>query len=200
MATGDPTARGRKIAIDPDGPAESAAEEPAGEAPRQDAPTRGLPPEPTEVPASEIADIQRHRDALRDQLLRKAAEFDNYRKRVDRERRELSELAAHDLLLELLPILDNLERALGIDVPAGAEPYREGVELILKQFQDLLRKRGVTPIDSVGADFDPHVHQAIAHEVSTTHRDGEVMAELQRGYRLGERLLREAMVKVAKRE
>jgi molecular chaperone GrpE len=159
-----------------------------------------LPAEPSEVPASELAQMQRERDDLRDQLLRKAAEFDNYRKRVARERGELAEFAAQELLLEVLPILDNFERALAVAVPSDADAYREGVELIFKQLQDLLKKRGVTPIDSVGADFDPNVHQAIAHEVSATHRDGEIMAEVQRGYRLGDRLLREAMVKVAKRD
>jgi molecular chaperone GrpE len=162
--------------------------------------TPGLPAEPVEVPASEFADMQRAADDLRDQLLRKAAEFDNFRKRIDRERREQIEFAAQDLLIELLPVLDNFERALTVDVPAGADSYRAGVELIFKQLQDLLRKRGVTPIDSVGTDFDPNVHQAIAHEASATHRDGEVMAEVQRGYRLGDRLLREALVKVAKRD
>ena len=74
------------------------------------------------------------------------------------------------------------------------------MELIYKQLQDLLKKRSVTPIEAVGTDFDPHVHQAVVHEDSTTHRDGEVIAELRRGYRLGDRLLRPAMVKVAKRE
>jgi len=90
--------------------------------------------------------------------------------------------------------------ALAAETLSGAEAYRDGIELILKQLQELLRKRGVTPIHSLGTDFDPNVHQAIAHEASERHREGEVIGELQRGYRLGSRLLREAMVKVAKRE
>jgi molecular chaperone GrpE len=110
------------------------------------------------------------------------------------------ELASQDVLLELLPVLDDFERALDVDVPPGAESYRDGVELIYKQLQDLLKKRGVTAIEAVGTDFDPHVHQAVVHEASTTHRDNEVIAELRRGYRLGDRLLRPAMVKVAKFE
>jgi molecular chaperone GrpE len=146
-----------------------------------------------------IAALQQERDALQDRLLRTAAEFDNYRKRIDRERRELAEFAAADVLTELLPIVDNFDRAL--QAPAGpeSEAFRKGIELIHKQMLDLLRKRGVRPIDALGADFDPNFHQAVVQEVSPDHREGEVMEELQRGYMLGDRLLRPAMVKVAKR-
>jgi len=146
----------------------------------------------------QVAALQQEKDALHDRLLRTAAEFDNFRKRVDRERRELVEFAASDLLLELLPIVDNFERALQAPAPPEAEAFRKGVELIHKQMLDLLRKRGVTPIEAVGADFDPNFHQAVIHEASADHREGEVMEELQRGYMLGDRLLRPAMVKVAK--
>jgi len=142
--------------------------------------------------------MAQERDALRDRLLRTAAEFDNFRKRVDRERRELSEFAAADLLSDFLPIIDNFERALQAPAPAQAEGFRTGIEMIHKQMLDLLRKRGVKPIEALGADFDPNFHQAVIHEASADHRDGEVIAELQRGYMLGDRLLRPAMVKVAK--
>jgi molecular chaperone GrpE len=142
--------------------------------------------------------VSQERDALRDRLLRTAAEFDNFRKRVDRERRELSEFAAADMLSELLPIVDNFERALQAPAPAEAEGFRTGIEMIHRQMLDLLRKRGVKPLDTVGADFDPNFHQAVIHEPSADHRDGEIIAELQRGYMLGDRLLRPAMVKVAK--
>jgi molecular chaperone GrpE len=184
-------AKGPKVAVDPAQQADQMTEEGAPAAAPQDA---------SEALVSEIAELRHEQEELRGQLLRKAADFDNYRKRVDRERREMTELAAQDLLLELLPVLDDFERALGADVVPGAEAYRDGVELIYKQLQDLLRKRGVTTIEAVGTDFDPHVHQAVVQEPSTTHRDGEVIAELRRGYRLGDRLLRAAMVKVAKRE
>jgi molecular chaperone GrpE len=150
--------------------------------------------------ATEVTELRRERDDLYDRLLRKSADFDNYRKRMDRDRRDMVDLAAQDLLLDLLPILDNFERALAADVSAGGERYRAGVELIATQLQDLLKKRGVTPIEAVGADFDPHIHQAVVQEVSSEHREGEVMSELRRGYRLGDRLLRPSMVKVAKRE
>lgn len=145
-----------------------------------------------------IEDLRRERDALQDRMLRGAAEFDNYRKRMDRERRELSEYAAAGIIAEFLPILDNFERALQAPPGAEVESLRKGVELIHKQMVELLRKRGVTPIEALGADFDPNVHEAVIHEASDAHREGEVMEELQRGYKLGERLLRPAMVKVAK--
>ena len=153
-------------------------------------------PEQAETQPDPLEDLRRERDAVQDRLLRTAAEFDNYRKRMDRERRDLAEYTAADVVLELLPIVDNLERALqAADID---DPLRKGVELILKQMLDLLRKRGVKPIEALGADFDPNFHQAVIHEASGEHREGEVMQELQRGYLLGDRLLRPAMVKVAK--
>ena len=145
-----------------------------------------------------LEELRREKDALQDRLLRTAAEFDNYRKRMDRERRDLSDYATGDILAEFLPIVDNFERALSAPGGAVGEGLRKGVELIHKQMLDLLKKRGVTPIAALGADFDPRFHQAVIHEQSSEHREGEVMQELQRGYMLGERLLRPAMVKVAK--
>ena len=142
--------------------------------------------------------VARQRDEYYDLLLRKTAEFDNYRKRTDRERRELAEYAAADLLGELLPVVDDLERALAAPADeSSAEAYRAGVELIHKQMLDLLAKRGVSPIEAVGQPFDPNFHQAVAREVSEPERDGLVIDEFRRGYMLGNRLLRAAMVKVA---
>jgi molecular chaperone GrpE len=143
-----------------------------------------------------LEEIRRERDTLQDRLLRTAAEFDNYRKRMDRERRDLAEYTAGEVLTELLPIIDNLERALQAALPD--DPLRKGVELTHRQMLDILRKRGVKPIEALGADFAPNFHQAVIHEVSPEHREGEVMEELQRGYVVGDRLLRPAMVKVAK--
>jgi molecular chaperone GrpE len=144
--------------------------------------------------------LRREKDALQDRLLRTAAEFDNYRKRVDRDRRDQADAAVADALEDLLPIMDNLERALQAPAGQDVDAYRKGVELIHQQMAALLRKRGVKAIEAVGADFDPNYHQAVVQEVSPEHRDGEVMEELRRGYMLGERLLRPAMVKVARRE
>ena len=143
--------------------------------------------------------LQREKDELQDRLLRTAADFQNYRNRVDRERRDLIESAASDVIAEMLPIVDNFERALQAPAPPEDEAFRKGIALIHRQMLDLLRKRRVTPIEALGADFDPRYHQAVIHESSDVHREGEVMEELQRGYMLGDRLLRPAMVKVAKR-
>jgi len=149
--------------------------------------------------ASDALDaLRREKDTLQDRLLRLAADFDNYRKRIDRERRDQAETAMAGALEELLPIIDNLELALDAPVGADADVYRKGVELIHRQMTELLRTRGVRSIDAVGTPFDPRVHQAVVHEVSPAHNEGDVMEELRRGYMLGDRLLRPAMVKVAK--
>ena len=153
--------------------------------------------DPTPALADEIVELRKERDSLHDRLLRQAAEFDNYRKRVDRERKDLSQTAAVDFVQELLPIVDDFERALQTDVP-GAESYRQGLEIIHRALMEMLRKRGVTPIDAVGMPFDPQIHQAVAYEEAPERRDGEVMEQFTRGYRLGDRLVRPAMVKVAK--
>ena len=151
--------------------------------------------------AADPDELQRERDEYRDLLLRKTAEFDNYRKRIDRERQSTAEAAAADLLGDLLPLVDDLERALGVEAnAAGADAYRRGVELIHRQLLDTLRKRGVRPIDALGGDFDPHFHQAVSYEPAEGRREGEVIEEFRRGYLLGDRLLRPSMVKVAKGE
>ncbi len=145
------------------------------------------------------SELQRQRDEYYDLLLRKSAEFDNYRKRVERDRQNLSDAAAASMLEELLPLMDDLERALKFEVgPEGAEPYRRGVELIHGQLGEVLRKRGVRPIEALGVDFDPHYHQAVIYEPAEGRREGEVIEEFRRGYMLGDRLLRPSMVKVAK--
>ena len=142
--------------------------------------------------------LRQERDDYRDRLLRMTAEFDNYRKRVDRERRESAEYAAVSLVEELLPILDDFERALATDAGSDAAPYREGVALIHRRFLELLARRGVRPIEVEGKDFDPEWHQAVVYEPASGYRDGQIIEELRRGYRMGERLLRPSMVKVAK--
>src|SRR5437870_266615 len=99
------------------------------------------PPAPETGAGEDLTALLQEKQALQDRLLRTAAEFDNYRKRIDRERRDLSEYAAADVLTEVLPIIDDLERALQAPTGADANSYRQGVELILKQMQELLRKR-----------------------------------------------------------
>jgi molecular chaperone GrpE len=158
--------------------------------------------DPSEVPepgADPLGEIRRERDDYHDRWMRKTAEFDNYRKRIERERREQSDQAVVSVLQDVLLIVDDFDRALTVDAGGGgADAYRKGVELIYQKLTDLLRKRGVRAFESLGADFDPNIHQAVVHESSPQHREGEVIGELQKGYMLGDRLLRPAMVKVAK--
>ena len=152
-----------------------------------------------DAPADGAVELTRQRDDYYDRLLRKTAEFENYRKRTDRERQQLAEAAAADLIKDLLPLVDDLERALKADTGGGGTSgIRQGVELIHKQLVETLRKRGVKPVDSLGQDFDPHFHNAVSYEPAEGRRDGEVIEEFARGYMLGDRLLRPAMVKVAK--
>jgi molecular chaperone GrpE len=164
----------------------------------QDSPAATDPRGTAAVESEDIAALKKERDDLYDRLLRKTAEFDNYRKRIERERREQSDQAVVDLIQELLLIVDDFDRALTVEAGEGASAYRKGVELIHSKLYDLLKKYGVRPIETLGTDFDPNLHQAVIHEVSPDHREGEVVGELRRGYMLGDRLLRPAMVKVAK--
>ena len=150
------------------------------------------------VAVDPTAELRRERDDFQDRWLRKSAEFDNYRKRIERERREQADQAVVGLLQELLAVVDDFDLALTVEAAPEAEGYRKGVELIHAKLHDFLKKRGVTPIEAVGADFDPNIHQAVMHEVSPDHREGEVIGELRKGYMLGDRLLRPAMVRVAK--
>jgi molecular chaperone GrpE len=161
---------------------------------------KGSAPDGSAAPEQhpETAALQRERDDYYDRLLRKTAEFDNYRRRVERERREHADEAIVSVLLELLSVVDDFDRALKVEAGEGAAAYRKGIELIHAKLHDMLRKQGVRPIVALGADFDPNLHQAVMHESSPVHREGEVTGELQRGYTIGDRLLRPAMVKVAK--
>jgi molecular chaperone GrpE len=153
----------------------------------------------TAASTADPTELQRQRDDYYDRLLRKSAEFDNYRKRVERDRQMVSDSAAAGMIEELLPLMDDLERALTADTGAeGGEAYRRGVELIHRQLGEILRKRGARPIEALGADFDPHYHQAVSYEAAEGRREGEIIEEFRRGYMLGDRLLRPSMVKVAK--
>ena len=155
---------------------------------------RGL----SEATAPDVDELKRDRDETYDRLLRKTAEFDNYRRRIERERREHADQAVVDLLAQLLSVVDDFDRALTVESGPEAAAYRKGVELIHAKLNEVLRRYNVRPFDAVATDFDPNMHQAVMHEVSADHREGEVIGELQKGYMLGDKLLRPAMVKVAK--
>jgi molecular chaperone GrpE len=167
-----------------------------------DIPVTDGTPETGAPDANPMADLQRDRDDLQDRLLRTAAEFDNYRKRTDRERRDLSDYITSDLLRDMLPIVDDLERAMGAAGAAtdhaGLSAFRQGIALIHRQWLDLLRKRGIEPMDVVGQPFDPEWHEGVADEPADDRPDGQITAELRRGYRIGSKLLRAPMVRVAK--
>jgi molecular chaperone GrpE len=141
--------------------------------------------------------LQAERDTLIDRLARLQAEFENARKRSVREQQEFREFALADALKSLLPVLDSFERAIQHQHGAKSE-FRSGVELIYKQLQDVLEKLGLRPITAKGEMFDPHLHEAIEMVDTTEARDHEVLDELQRGYKLKDRMLRPAMVKVAR--
>src|SRR6266853_1738575 len=156
---------------------------------------------PAEVSAaSETEKLKAERDALLDRLARLQAEFDNARKRAVREQQEFREFAAADVIKNFLPILDSFERALkaGGDSNSNSNDFRNGIELIYRQFQDALQKIGVQPIVSVGQPFDPRIHEAVEMVDTTEVPDHHVLDELQRGYKYKERLLRPAMVRVAR--
>src|SRR5688572_1972932 len=119
--------------------------------------------------------LQKERDDFYDRLLRKTAEFDNFRKRVERDRKEMIEWAAADVITDLLAIVDDFDRALAADAPPEAQGYKAGLELIQRQLADLLKKRGVTVVEALGTDFDPHLHQAVAYEEVEGAREGEVV-------------------------
>jgi molecular chaperone GrpE len=153
------------------------------------------PEAPQDTGASQV---KAERDDLYDRLLRKTAEFDNFRKRVERDRKDMIEWAAADVIGELLSVVDDFDRALAAPVPPEAQSYKAGLELIQRQLAELLKKRGVSTIEALGADFDPHQHQAVAYEEVAGAREGEVVGVMAKGYKLGERLLRPALVKVAK--
>ncbi len=146
--------------------------------------------------SAELQKLKAERDSLLDRLARAQAEFENARRRAAKEQQDFRDYAAIESIRPLLPVLDSFERA--IEVKSDPADFRTGVELIYKQLQDALTKLGVSAISAKGETFDPHVHEAIEMVETSEARDQEVLEELQRGYKIKDRLLRPAMVKVAK--
>ncbi len=139
--------------------------------------------------------LKAERDELKELLLRRQAEFDNFRKRSEREKADFSQYAGMELVKELLPVLDDFERALKTEC-ASAE-YARGVSLIYGRLAESLKKQGLEPIDTVGKTFDPHLHQAVERVETKDAEDNTVLGEFQRGYFFKGKLLRPAMVRVA---
>jgi molecular chaperone GrpE len=159
--------------------------------------------DPTARLQAEIEALKTDRAEWQDRFLRKAAEFDNYRKRMEREKAETAAHARSTVLTELLSILDACERALGsfagVEEAESLKQYREGVELLYKQLNDTLARMGVAPIEALGEKFDPHLHEALIREETAAQAENTVLEVLRRGYMLKDRLLRPAQVKVAVR-
>jgi molecular chaperone GrpE len=148
------------------------------------------------APESELQKLREERDSLLDRLSRAQAEFENARRRATKEQQDYRDYATADAIKSLLPVVDSLERAL--QVKSDAAEFRAGVELIYKQLQAALSRLSVNAIASEGEPFDPRFHEAIEMVETTKAPDHQVVEELQRGYKFKDRLLRPAMVKVAK--
>jgi molecular chaperone GrpE len=152
---------------------------------------------PAEDLETELERARSERAAYLDRAARIQAEFENYRKRSEKQQQEFKEYALAGAMTTLLPILDSLDRALNTKA-ASLEDFHSGIELIDKQFHDALAKLGVQPVPAEGEPFDPNVHQAIQMVDTDEVEDNHVLDELQRGYKLKDRLLRPAMVRVAR--
>ena len=149
-------------------------------------------PDPIAVAQAEVARI-------RDQLLRTAADFDNFRKRSRRELVDAERRSREDVLRDLLPVFDNLERAAAhAETATDVKSLADGVNMVLRQFLDTLSKLGIERVQAVGLPFDPTQHDAIQHLETTEQAPGTVVHEVQTGYRAGDHLVRPAMVVVAK--
>jgi len=154
---------------------------------------------------SELKRVQEENRDLKDRLARRQADFENYRKRVDRERTETYNRVVADVASKVLGVLDNLKRALETESSVEASESDEfrhflsGVDLIYKQLSGVLEALGVKPINSVGEQFNPHIHEAVVTEVTDEVEPDTVVQEIRAGYRLGDRLIRSALVKVATR-
>ena len=155
---------------------------------------------------AELKRIETENAELKDRLQRRQADFENYRKRVERERTETYNRVVADIASKLLPVMDNLKRALEAEASVEASESDEfrhflsGVDLISKQLNGVLDALGVKPISAVGEPFDPHIHEAVVMEATDDYEPDTVMQEIVSGYRLGDKLIRPALVKVATRK
>ncbi|MCI0412444.1 nucleotide exchange factor GrpE [bacterium] len=155
------------------------------------------PANPVRELEQQMESLRREKDEIYDRLLRKHADFENFRKRSEKDKREFQQYALSDIVGDLIFILDNFERALSHSDDSSNPEYRKGVELIYRQLRDLLEKRGLRIIESKGQKFDPNFHEAVAREPRSDVEEGTILEELQRGYFFQNRLLRPAMVKVS---
>ncbi len=167
-------------------PEQGAQNDAAEDAKAAEAKTEEAAPQPDDC-ASKLA-------AEHDRYLRLAAEYDNYRKRSQRERDSIFNDVRSDTVTKFLPVYDNLVRAL--EQSTADEAYRKGVEMIMTQFKDILSRLGVTEIESVGKTFDPALHNAVMHDTDESQGENIIVQELQKGFKMGDKVIRFAMVKV----
>lgn len=191
-AEGDPASQnGGAVSAPASGAAAPASEEGAGE---QSAPADG----PASV-GDAVAEAKAETLRFKEQWMRSAADFDNFRKRTRRELEDTRKAGREELLKDLLPVFDNLERALqSAERATDIKPVTEGLKMVQRQFLDTIGRSGITKVPTVGSQFDPGVHEAIQQVETDEHPPGTVVAEVQPGYLQGERLVRAAMVVVAK--
>ena len=177
---------------------EEPTQEALPEAPAGDLAAQEAAPTESEALAADRDRLAVEKEELWDRFVRKQAEFENFRKRMAREREEVVQFAAMETVRGLLGVLDDFDRALR--APGGDEEYRKGVELIYRRLYDALVQTGMTPIETEGKRFDPHLHQAVERVHSEDVEDQSIVEEYQRGYEFRGRLLRPAMVRVAVRD
>ena len=144
---------------------------------------------------AEVEKLKAELNEVNDRLLRTAAEFDNYKKRTEREKLSVAEYAKANVIKTLLPILDNADRAAGFE--AGTEQYNKGIEMIVKELASLADKLGLKEIGVVGEEFNPEIHEAIMHIDDENLGENTVAAVMQKGYKIGDTVIRPAMVQVA---
>jgi molecular chaperone GrpE len=167
--------------------------------------TRKHPRDPEEIDAhmalyeGKIAELESQLAEAKDKYLRLAADFDNYKKRMRQEQLETMQHASSELIKRMLPVLDDLQNVLEHKPRDLDETWVKGLELSVKKLEEALGTHGLEPIDAVGAPFDPKLHEAVGHEESEEHPEDTVVSELRRGYRVRDRVLRPALVKVARR-
>jgi molecular chaperone GrpE len=169
-----------------------------GESPSPETPGEDFTPASSEGPAEDeaVRKLREEIKQLRDQLLRKQADFENFRKRTEKEKQDGLQYALFSAVKELLPVLDGFERALASG--SSGDEFRTGVDLICQQFSAALQKLGVTSVETTGQPFDPRLHEAVATVLTDEFPEHHIVDEMQRGYFLKDRLLRPAMVRVAK--
>ena len=172
-----------------------ASDEPIKDASTQQAPELELAAEAVKDNVGDVSKPSEELKAEKERYLRLAAEYDNYRKRTSKEREAIFSDVRSDTIMKFLPVYDNLSRALAQET--ADEAYRKGVEMTMTQLKGILDSLGVTEIDTAGKKFDPELHNAVIHIESDKYGDGDIVLEFEKGFKLGNKVIRFSMVQVA---